>query len=253
MAEKFIIYSSAFGGYDQILPVAKPDPLVEYLMFTDQPGPLPAPWQAAPMAGTQGDLSPRQLSRLPKLAPHRYLPDHDVSIYVDANIAMTGKSMVNLAFWELRYANFAAPPHVKRRGEMSKHAHNCLYAEASVCDELGLDYPDRIQEQMERYRAKGFPRRIGLLENCLVIRRNTELIQKLNNLWLEEYLLGSQRDQLSLMYCLWNLGIPWRAIPIHARSNIYYQQRPHLKERNICPPKSGTCAAAGNINRGSEI
>ena len=51
------------------------------------------------------------------------------------------------------------------------------------------------------------------------------------HIWNIEYLKGSQRDQLSFMYCVWKTGVPLFKIPQHARENSYYKSRGHLLPR----------------------
>jgi hypothetical protein len=60
------------------------------------------------------------------------------------------------------------------------------------------------------------------------VRRNVEAVIAFNECWHEEYFRGSQRDQLSFMYCVWRTGVPLSIIPQHARRNPYYDIRPHL-------------------------
>lgn len=224
---KIILYSVICGGYDRFWPL-KPEPGLDCYIFTDLPNALiPEPWQPMPMPERENalrkQLDPRRWSRLVKLCPHRYLPTHDVSIYADANLAFE-KPIRDWSLEQLARAEIAVHPHPHRQ---------CTYAEARTCLELKFDYPATIQAHVAKLRAAGFPENLGLAENCFLIRRNSAAIQALNEFWLAEYLAGSQRDQLSFMFCLWSTRTPLAWIQQNSRRNPYYNQKRHLKDRCV--------------------
>ena len=80
---------------------------------------------------------------------------------------------------------------------------NCLYNEAKIVSDWGLEHPDIVSNQMARYRNEGFPENYGLAENGVSIRCNTFEVRRLLDLWWFEYLRGARRDQLSFMYAVW--------------------------------------------------
>lgn len=206
---------------------------MRYLLFTDLKD-APAPWEVHRLEA-DATVNLRRLSRVVKIQPDVYLPKHEISIYMDANLRLTGKPLVPLAEeFLVDNVDIAIPGHVRRPGRLREFSHKCLYAEGEVCRRLGLDEPDVIQRQMERYRAMGFPEEFGLLENCFIMRRNTRDSRLINRMWAREYREGSARDQLSLMFCLWWLGLRFNRMDIHARSNEYYVQVSHLKPRRVC-------------------
>jgi len=57
---------------------------------------------------------------------------------------------------------------------------NCLYQEAEVCAQAGLDSVDVIRKQVRRYKADGFPKNYGLPECNTILRRYTRKNRKLN-------------------------------------------------------------------------
>jgi hypothetical protein len=84
---------------------------------------------------------------------------------------------------------------------------NCVYQEAGIIKELKLDNPELIDRQMEKYKKAGLPEEIGLSTTTCVFRRHTKKIIEFNNMWWAELSAFSKRDQLSIDYCLWTLGI----------------------------------------------
>jgi hypothetical protein len=84
---------------------------------------------------------------------------------------------------------------------------NCIYDEAATCKTLNLDDLDTIEEQMIRYKERGYPENNGLSCTTYILRKHTPEIKRFNEKWWAEICEGSRRDQLSFDYCLWELGI----------------------------------------------
>lgn len=193
---RIVIYTCIFGKYEPIKEPLFYDPSLEFILFTDNPNLKTKSW-AIQLVPTDGD-NPRRISRKPKILPHRYLPKHDISIYLDGTLELRSGNVYRLARACLGDKAIALFRHYKR---------NCTYAEGSHCVAVGKEHPDIVERQLARYKREGLPRAYGLFENAFIVRRNTSQIQELNELWWQEYSSGSQRDQLSLMYCLWRLGL----------------------------------------------
>jgi hypothetical protein len=194
--DRIIVYSCIFGNYEEVKkpPIAYPG--VQYLLFTDNPNLQAKGWHIHLIQA--GDSNPRRLSRMPKILSHHYLPEHDVSVYMDGTLELRTRNIHRLVKNCLRGRNLALFRHYKR---------TCIYSEGLHCVAVGKEHPDIVKKQLARYKQEGFPADYGLFENAFIIRRNTRETQALNNLWWLEYSAGSQRDQLSFMYCLWHLGM----------------------------------------------
>jgi hypothetical protein len=219
---RVILYTVITGGYDS-LPDIKPERGVDYWLFTDDLKiQTPSFWNKSLLANPL-DLTPRRLSRLPKLRPHFYLPLHDISIYMDANLVLR-KPIREFALSSVRELSIAVHPHPTT---------TCLYAEGKKCIRIGLDDERIILKQLERYQREGFPTNFGLVENSSIIRRNVEEVNRFNDLWHLEYYAGSQRDQVSFMYCVWRSGLPLYMIWQNPRENSIFSKRRHfLRDRN---------------------
>jgi hypothetical protein len=82
----------------------------------------------------------------------------------------------------------------------------------NIKDELEESRPmkkyttQRIQEQYDYYMSDGFPDTVGLYENTVCIKRNTETIHRIFDMWWIENLKWSFQDQLSYPYVLWKAG-----------------------------------------------
>ena len=90
---------------------------------------------------------------------------------------------------------------------------DCLYAEAAFCAMHGKDKRAVLEAQMKRYQKAGMPKRWGLAETRVVIRRNTQRIRELGEAWWTEIEQGSLRDQVSFPYVCWKHGARWAILP----------------------------------------
>lgn len=224
---KAILYSVVVGEYEGVLPAPPVEDGVRYILFTSDVNIQAPGWEVLPNRVGRIGTRDRCGQRVAKLQPMKFLPAHEVSVYIDANILVKRVGFVGWCVKQLGDSEIAAPLKVPRRGEMSKYRFDCLYAEGRVCIELGLDSAAVIERQMNRYLDAGFPQKYGLLENCVLVRRASLLMEQVGKDWTCEYANGSQRDECSLMYVLWNMGVMHRPLPIHARCNEWYEISNH--------------------------
>ena len=189
-----IAYTCVYGGRDRYV-----EPAVSHIgleLFTDCP--IPTQRARVRLDGPSWITDPVRRSRCVKILPHLWLPDHDVSLWVDASMTWAGTSPLALADTYLKDADIAVVRHYKW---------DCLYDEAEECVQLGLDDERLIRDQMSKYEFDGFPRHAGLFYTCIVLRRNTPEIQRFNEAWWAELCRVTRRDQLSLPYVLSRLKI----------------------------------------------
>lgn len=152
---------------------------------------------------------PNRNAKIYKILPHLFLPEHDWSIWIDSTITLLKppESLVRLV-----------------KGEVGVFHHwerNCLYDEAVACQTL--DDPNIINLQMERYRSKGFPAHAGLAMCGIIIRKNTDKVNRLNEQWWAEICRGSRRDQLSFPYVFKDV-VHYLPKANHAIGNQYFKR-----------------------------
>ncbi len=215
---RVVVYTALFGDIDHlwsVLPVATGD--CRHVCFTDRPRRQVGLWRGKEVVRGTGnktappiwetrivetDWNPRRSARHYKALPHRYLSDADVWIWVDANVRLVIRPQDAVKKW-LRgnLATFRHPDRV------------CLYDEAEFCRRKGKAPNKAVNRQIKAYQNAGMPRRWGLPETRCVIRRNTERVHKLNDMWWEHMEQFSARDQISLPFACWKLGLKWDVIP----------------------------------------
>ena len=216
------IYTCLTGAYD-----ALPQPLVtsgdwRFVCFTDNPSADGGVWEMRPIPRQD---TPAAASRLPKLLPHEFLQDFEVSLYIDSNIRITGEAFYSAALAAASSgALWAGVPHPGR---------DCVYEENLSCYLSGLSRWGDAFRLKRRLQQEGFPRHAGLLENNLILRRHlAPEVMETDKLWWDAYRNGIRRDQLHLMPLLAKAGIePLALLPEgrNARSFDSLEVLPHSR------------------------
>lgn len=157
----------------------------------------------------------RRDSRIPKLLPHIYFPESTYTLYVDANIILKIPLQRVIDTW-LEDADIAVFGHSTR---------DCLFDEAKECIRLELDKKEIIEAQIKRY--KGFPKKNGLYQGGVILRKNTPAIKRFNEAWFAQYCTGCKRDQVSFPYVIEKEGITINAIKSHAYIHPWFEYFDH--------------------------
>ena len=214
---KIIIYTAVIGNIDHLWSARPSKGDVQHIAFVDAhkrevglwggkpPRIVDSTHSASPMweqIVVKTEWDNRRTARHYKTLPHRYLPEHDVSIWVDGNVRLTIPPGRAVNDW-LR-GQIAILKHPDRR---------CLYDEATFCARHRKDDPRILKSQAARYRQAGMPAGWGLPETRVVIRRNTAQVQWINETWWNEIDRGSCRDQVSVPFVCWKAGVRWDEIP----------------------------------------
>lgn len=202
--DKIIVYTVNIGGYEDVKEPTVIDPSVEYILFTDDKDLVSKHWKIIQLTDSLAD--PRRTSRLPKILAHKYLPEHDISVYIDSSLEIITTNVRKMVSECMEGHDIALYKHYKRK---------CVYDEI----EFVMNSTDRAvankalcQSALKKYEDINYPRGNGLFENAFIFRRNNEKNKKLNELWWKEYIAGTERDQFTFMYALHVLGINPKAI-----------------------------------------
>lgn len=183
--DKTLIFTVNLKGYDDVTPYPFDDGS-DRIIFTDDKD-LSVPGWKTKVVKLKKDVD-RQ-SRELKICVHKYVKGYDTYIYLDAN--MTVK--VSLMDYKKQYF----------RGGLLLTAHNtrdCIFEEAKVIVNRGIDDAKTVNEQMRKYSMSGLRRRYGLFANGFFVRDNS--VNAFCEKWFEEIKKHSYRDQLSLPYVM---------------------------------------------------
>jgi len=115
-------------------------------------------WEVKPVCNLFKE--PRRNAKIHKIMPHLYT-DAEWIIWIDGNISLK------------------VPPEqlVEEWGDecgctVAKHfGRDCLYEEAMECSNGSLDYKHVIAEQVKRYEEIGIPKKMGLGECNIIVRK----------------------------------------------------------------------------------
>jgi len=202
--------------YDPVRPVSG-EPRVRYVRFSNR---LPAGphlgWEIRPPAFQHPD--PRRQARQHKCLAHALFPDSEFTLWLDGSLTplVSPEQMISL----LGANDIAAFDRRKRR---------CAYAEAAEMARKRRDDPRLIHRQARRYHREGYPPDHGLCATTAVLRRTCPQIEGFNELWWSEIARGCNRDQVSVNYCLWRLGLKWSALPGRWNRSPWFDWRPHYQ------------------------
>lgn len=205
---KVVVYSCVTGGYDKLektLLAARPkiDCNTEFYVFTENNSSLvDSVWQTKALACKLAN--PRKTSRWHKINSHLLFPEADITVWVDGS----------QKFKSFRLFNEFIEPYLKTGIATFKHPdRKCIYQEYQACCHLNKDHKPTMKNQVDKYRAAGYPINNGLVETSCVIRENTKQVAGFNELWWNEVDKHSIRDQLSFNYVSWLTKTPYSIIP----------------------------------------
>ena len=227
---KKVIYTSIFGSEYYLH-----DPEVDmegwdFICFTDNPNYESNYWKVV--------LTPKiydgaRDSKKPKILPHRYLKDYDISVWVDGDVKITDdiNQLVDKYLYDKDYAVFNHEfCGITTTGNLN--VRKCIYDEAKFIKWLGDNHPrkhykdnlDVINNQIERYKKEGYPRNNGQARNTIIIRRhkNPKVIKVMKD-WWQEVSYGSKRDQLSFPYVAWKNNLDFNFINEDIDNNKWFK------------------------------
>jgi hypothetical protein len=193
---KIAVYTCITQGYDSLKIPLSVDERLAYFCYTDTPQSVMPPWKFLPI-NLKG-ISPKDQNRYIKMHPHEFLPDYDITVYVDGSIQIVGD------LHTLICTSMGSPEDVFFYQHPQR---NCVFAEAAACAYYSHDWLWNIASQMRRYSREGYPVDNGLFEAGVIVGKNTAKLRLLMNTWWCEYRSGAKRDQLSLPFVAWRLGI----------------------------------------------
>ena len=167
-------------------------------------------------------LSNVKKQRIIKICPHRYLKEYDISIWVDGSFQIIGDLNEFIAQYDLQKCSIYVRVHPYRK---------CIYDEANACIKMHKDVKEKILAQVNAYRNEGYPKKIGMVETGILLRKHNDAkCQMICNLWASELLKHSHRDQLSFNYACWKMHfIPGILKNEFKVSNLFFKITNHAK------------------------
>lgn len=212
---KIVVYTCITGGYDNLIRPAKTEG-VDYICFTDNIKVSPNGWIIKPIPEGLEGLTNVKKQRMIKVLPHKYLSEYDISIWVDGSVEVKGDVMQFMKPFIYDGHSIFIPDHPAR---------NCIYRECDAVKALKKDTTDLPDKQMKKYKEEGYPVKNGLVQSNIMVRwHNDEDCIKVMELWANEIMNFSHRDQLSFNYALWKSGLScFKALDKKTCNSAYFK------------------------------
>lgn len=212
--KSIVIYTAIIGDYDELHDPLYVDQGVDYVCFTDQENITSDIWQIKSIEYS-GDLDRRLLTRQYKLMPHRFLPQYNTSVWMDASMQIIGSILELIHEYQVSSDMLFFP-----------HEGTCIYDIT-----LGEQYREKKQvllQQMVTYYEKGYPLDNGIIAGGFLARNhNLKTVISVMEEWYSQTELFSKRDQLSLPYALWRQNTPYDLICDYMYHNRYFKVYDH--------------------------
>ena len=214
------VYTSICGGYDDLQENQFDTDNADFIAFLDKPVTSNV-WKVKKVF--HQFIEPSRQAKIFKVLPYQYL-DHEYSIWMDGGFALKIDPGYLIDTY-LKDADIALFKH---------HARDDIYEEY-LADLKHLhrqnepDYLFRIQ--IEKYEKEGFPKHSGLFECTVILRRHSEQVKRLCEMWWGEITAYTVCDQCSFMYCVKKSGIKVNTIPGNVWNNELFVHKPHNKKR----------------------
>ncbi len=209
------VYTSIFGGYDVLKEPLYISENCDYYAITDQDIPEGSVWKKIDVSKIEGfdTFDNYHKSKYCKMFPHILFTEYEYSVWVDGNVQIVADliPLVDRLDYNVM-ATFENPKH------------DCIYTEATfnICQNNAK--MDEINRQVRAYEEEGFPKKFGMRECSIIIRKHSDMeLQQMMMQWWEQVNKYTMRDQISLPYVIWKnnkqidyikaLGVNWRWNP----------------------------------------
>lgn len=197
---KIVILTSLYGNRDIFSDPSVVHPNIDYYAFVDRKYSCKI-WNQILALDFSSDnkykYKNRRNAKIYKVIPHLFLPDYDYYFWVDSTHDVV-ENPLNIIDTYLKENDLAVFKHTER---------DCVYKEADVIKRINYDHHHNVDRQINFYKSELYPENNGLWELPAFVRKNTDNIKRMNLKWWEQICMYSSRDQLSLPYCLYKLGI----------------------------------------------
>ena len=200
--ERVAVYTCIFGNYDGVNePVCCPDNCDYYIISDTVKAQKNSKWKIVDItefAGALEGLSNTEKNRYFKMHPDKVFKNYKYSIYIYGNVKVITDltEMVN----KIGSCGVAIHKHGKR---------DCVYDEVNTILAMKKDTKENLEKHIEFLKKIGFPKPYGLLECNIIAREHfNPTCQKLMDMWWQDFMTLSKRDQMSLPSVLFRNDIP---------------------------------------------
>ena len=214
-----VVNAQFFGG-DKKLNKLVDQPFydgVEYKLFTNRPEIVKnTNWEAIELEVKDPRLSAREI----KTNIHKFFPKSEYWLWLDANMKLTVDPNIFISQY-LNVHDICLMPHPERTH---------WFEEASFLLNRDQSLKEPLQKAVDKYSKEGYPS-TTLYETGVLLRRNTDRVNKFNSIWWQEIQETCIRDQISFPYCAWKAGLAVNTFPgTNSVNQLRYQLKNYLPQ-----------------------
>jgi len=209
------LLTAVYGGYDTLQALPDGHGFDAAVAVTDDPRLEADGWDVRHVASGDGF---RLAGKAPKLTPFDFVDD-DTVVWIDGSITICDVGFRRFVLDALEGHELVALDHPDDR--------DCLYQEATFCQDWVQNVHMPLREQTAHYRAQGMPDHFGLWACGVLGWQRTAQSVAFGRAWLEENRRWSTRDQVSFPYLLWSMPLKFGVLPGNQLDNRYLSVAPH--------------------------
>ena len=209
------LVTAIYGGHDNLRPLPAGHGFDDAVCVTDNPELEAEGWRVIVLPSSE---QPRLAAKHPRMLPFDFV-DTDVAVWLDAAFEVVGDGFAEFCLDSLADKNLIAWEHPENR--------NCLYQEATYCQDWPKYSSEPIREQTAHYRELGMPEGFGLWACGTLVWRNSAEAKEFGQAWLQENKRWSIQDQVSFPFLLWQLKPSFGVFPAHEFLNPYLKWHHH--------------------------
>ena len=216
-----MLYTALICRYETLNELTVDDPGITAICLTDDPDLRSDTWQIV-LVEPAFPSDPVRSQRRLKVLGHPELHDFDEWMYIDNTVRITGPPSSLLETF-LEGHDLAIPTHSYR---------DTVEEEFAKVASAQLDHRDRLDEQLEHYRAD-WPGSLAArpLWSGIILRRTTPEVAAWATTWWEHIARYSRRDQLSIIAALMAHDLQVHRIEIDCFASEFHEW-PIVTDRN---------------------
>lgn len=230
ISDSVVLYTAVANAHDELkCPATEWSREVHAVAFVDEAYLAPNPWLLRPFE--YFDTDPKRTVSWVKTHPHVLFPDHEWSIWIDANLTLdveVGDLINDLA----AAGAVMTAPTVSPEVDIYEHGAQIIASKR--------DHPAVVNAYLGRLREMGIPGDTTLFDTGVVVRRHHDkTVRELSRTWWAELDGGTRHDDLALAGALHRTRAVCRPLVVRGHQSRHAEwiaERPHRGTSTV-PPK----------------
>ncbi|MDG4649644.1 DUF616 domain-containing protein [Roseibacterium sp. SDUM158017] len=194
---------------------------MDFLRFSDKRPLRLMGWQHRDLPPIPDAHTPRLMSRLPKLCPHKVLPDHDIAVWIDSSVEVTGDITPLIRRFAESGADIAFFAHPSGRSVAEE-------LDFALKGRIGPEFHEAAERQRQRYADAGLLDHKVVEASIIFYRLSSEALREAGEAWWHELTHYTERDQVSQPYAMRDERLRIHLWDWHFKQeNPYFRRLPH--------------------------